>query len=84
MDTKKKQWKMIRKDDWITELYRQEQTKFKPKDFYVTKEGLMVMTEDYQIRRGSCCGSGCRHCPYWPPHQKTSKELREDLKVKNI
>jgi hypothetical protein len=24
----------------------------------------MVFTERYHLKRGSCCGSGCRHCPY--------------------
>lgn len=32
-------------------------------DFYW--EGpSMVFTAQYHLRRGSCCGSGCRHCPY--------------------
>jgi len=26
--------------------------------------GLFVLTEDYLTRNGSCCGNGCRHCPY--------------------
>ena len=24
----------------------------------------MVFTADYHLKRGSCCQSGCRHCPY--------------------
>jgi hypothetical protein len=24
----------------------------------------MVFTAAYHLRRGYCCGSGCRHCPY--------------------
>lgn len=32
-------------------------------DFYW--EGpAMVFTEQYHLRRGACCGSGCRHCPF--------------------
>lgn len=31
--------------------------------------GYTVMTSLYLLRRGWCCGSGCRHCPYDPPHQ---------------
>jgi hypothetical protein len=23
-----------------------------------------VFTEAYHLRRGRCCGSRCRHCPY--------------------
>jgi hypothetical protein len=26
--------------------------------------GLFVLTADFHLRRGRCCGSGCRHCPY--------------------
>ncbi len=26
--------------------------------------GLVVLTAGYLARRGYCCGSGCRHCPY--------------------
>jgi hypothetical protein len=34
-----------------------------PEDYYF--EGpLMVFTAAYHLKRGSCCGSGCRHCPY--------------------
>ena len=32
-------------------------------DYYV-ENGLMVLTGTYLSRRGFCCGSGCRHCPY--------------------
>lgn len=33
-------------------------------DFYFDLGGLMVFTSQYHLRRGYCCGSGCRHCPY--------------------
>lgn len=36
-------------------------------DYYFEK-GLMVMTARYHIKRGYCCGSGCRHCPFDPRH----------------
>lgn len=32
-------------------------------DFYV-ENGRWVFTTSYHIRRGYCCGNGCRHCPY--------------------
>ena len=41
----------------------------------------MVMTEEYHKKRGSCCGSGCKHCPFWPQYIKMNKELKEDVKV---
>ncbi len=32
-------------------------------DYYLD-DGLFVLTEGYLLRRGYCCGNGCRHCPY--------------------
>ncbi len=32
-------------------------------DFYV-EHGRVVFTAQYLLRRGACCGNGCRHCPY--------------------
>jgi hypothetical protein len=32
-------------------------------DFFLEK-GLMVFTKAYHLKRGYCCGSGCRFCPY--------------------
>jgi hypothetical protein len=34
-----------------------------PGDYYI-ENGFVVMTEQYHLRRGYCCESGCRHCPY--------------------
>ncbi|HHO51142.1 MAG TPA: hypothetical protein ENK18_09800 [Deltaproteobacteria bacterium] len=32
---------------------------------YIDPEtGYRVFTEHAHLTRGSCCGSGCRHCPY--------------------
>lgn len=28
--------------------------------------GFMVLTAEFLAARGTCCGSGCRHCPYPP------------------
>ncbi len=34
-------------------------------DFYVDPaSGYRVFTEAYHLRRGRCCESGCRHCPF--------------------
>lgn len=33
-------------------------------EFYFTEDGRFVFTADYHLRRGYCCGSGCRHCPF--------------------
>jgi len=52
-------------NDWIYELFVKEQSKPKlqPDHFYY-ENGRMVMTEQYHLDRGYCCGNGCRHCPY--------------------
>jgi len=33
-------------------------------DYYYNEEGKMVLTAHYLLKRGYCCGNGCRHCPY--------------------
>ena len=35
-----------------------------PEDYYKTEEGYIVFTEKYHLKRGHCCKSGCKHCPY--------------------
>ena len=32
-------------------------------DFYF-EGGMMVLTRLFLLKRGFCCKSGCRHCPY--------------------
>jgi len=41
-------------------------------DWYF-ENGFMVFTAAYHLKRGACCGSGCRHCPYEPPHLAGNK-----------
>ena len=31
---------------------------------YYFEDGLMVFTSEFLFKRGYCCESGCRHCPY--------------------
>ncbi len=33
------------------------------RDYYI-ENGNWVFTAAYHLRRGQCCESGCRHCPY--------------------
>jgi hypothetical protein len=35
-----------------------------PDDFYYNEFGYIVFTEKYHLKRGHCCKSGCKHCPY--------------------
>lgn len=32
-------------------------------DYYI-ENGLFVFKEWYHLKRGTCCGNRCRHCPY--------------------
>jgi|GEM_PF-3234606 len=41
-----------------------ERPKLDPEDFYKTEDGFIVFTEKYHLKRGHCCQSGCKHCPY--------------------
>jgi hypothetical protein len=41
----------------------QKPAPLQPEDFY-WENGFMVFTEAYHKKRGYCCQSGCRHCPY--------------------
>jgi hypothetical protein len=33
-------------------------------DYYMCEDGFIVFTEKYLLKRGYCCKSGCKHCPY--------------------
>ncbi len=44
-----------------------DKPKEKPEDNapdYYWENGLLVFTKAYHLKRGYCCKSGCRHCPY--------------------
>ncbi len=42
---------------------REAPTELAPEDFYM--EGpYVVFTAAYHLKRGFCCNSDCRHCPY--------------------
>ena len=43
--------------DWVQQLYvREFGPKLQPNDFY-WNDGKMVMTEEYHMKRGKCCGN---------------------------
>jgi Family of unknown function (DUF5522)/Cysteine-rich CWC len=33
-------------------------------DFYLDRNGNTVFTAAYHLKRGTCCGNQCRHCPF--------------------
>jgi hypothetical protein len=35
-----------------------------PDDYYLSDLGYIVFTEKFLLKRGYCCKSGCKHCPY--------------------
>jgi hypothetical protein len=39
---------------------------------YYFENGLMVLTAHFLLKRGFCCGNGCRNCPYLPTDKLTS------------
>jgi hypothetical protein len=66
-------------EDWVFQEYvkRIMLSNHEPTDFYFD-DGKLVMTESYHIKRGSCCGNGCKHCPYEPKHQKGCATLKKE------
>jgi hypothetical protein len=44
------------------------------KDYYC-ENGLIVFTREFHLKRGACCGSGCRHCPYQPRGQQGNQTI---------
>ena len=49
---------------------------------YYMEGERVIFTALFHIQRGSCCGNGCRHCPYDPKHKKGKVVLsKESLKL---
>jgi len=60
-----------------------EEFKFEQGIDYYLEKGRIIMTEEYLKRRGKCCGSGCRHCPFDPGHTKGTTNLKEKPKFED-
>ena len=55
-------------------IYPIKITKMKEgEDFYFNEAGLMVFTEAYHLKRGSCCKNKCKHCPWGFGKKKEKK-----------
>ena len=43
-----------------------------------------MLSREFLIQRGYCCGHGCKMCPYFPKHQKgnakVDKRWKESIK----
>jgi 2-iminoacetate synthase ThiH len=56
-------------------------------DYYTNKDGLVVFTEAYHLKRGTCCGNKCLHCPYNHknvPKVQEKKRLQKSKKLERI
>ncbi|HOS49182.1 MAG TPA: DUF5522 domain-containing protein [Bacteroidia bacterium] len=54
--------------------------KFEKEDYYLTPEGYIVFTEKYHLKRGYCCQSGCKHCP-WKFKENQQKGKDKDIRT---
>lgn len=54
------------KEDWIYQQYVKELVK--------KHEPLSA---EFLIRRGKCCGNGCKNCPYTPKHKKGNTNVTD-------
>ena len=43
-------------------------------DYYLNEQGYIVFTAAYHLKRGYCCGNGCKHCPYGMQKEESSKK----------
>lgn len=50
-----------------------------PDEDYFIENGLLVMTATYHLKRGYCCGSSCRYCPFYPVHLAGATIFREGI-----
>ena len=42
-------------------------------DFYI-KNGMVIFTASFLLRRGFCCNNGCLNCPYNKQKEKTKEK----------
>jgi hypothetical protein len=47
-------------------------------DYYI-ESGRWVFTAAYLQRRGMCCESGCRHCPYRPKSSEQRSQIKDNF-----
>jgi Family of unknown function (DUF5522) len=53
--------------------------------YYINKEGYVVLTEQYHLERGHCCGNGCMHCPFdFENVPEPKKSQLKDDKTKSL
>ena len=55
-------------------------------DYYYNEQGYIVLTEQFHLKKGYCCGNGCKHCPYdfeAVPEPKRSEILANQINNAN-
>lgn len=50
-------------------------------DFYYNDQGYIVLTQQFHLKKGYCCGNGCKHCPY--NYEAVPEPKRSELLSKN-
>ena len=60
-------------DDFIGFSKRSNLTE---EDYYLSEEGYIIFTDAYHLKRGYCCKSGCKHCPYG--FDEKTNEIKKD------
>ena len=45
-------------------------------DYYLSIEGYIIFTEKYHLKRGYCCKSGCKHCPFG--YDKKTNQIKKN------
>jgi hypothetical protein len=45
--------------------------------YYINDDGYVVLTAQYHLEKGYCCGNGCLHCPY--NYEKVDEPRRSEL-----
>lgn len=51
-------------------------------DYYI-ENGLYVFTEEFHLKRGYCCKSACRHCPYGFNDKKKEEKTTQNSNQKS-
>jgi len=41
----------------------------------------VVFTALFHLERGTCCGNGCKHCPYEPKHKFGNENVQDKYLV---
>ncbi|MFN8283929.1 MAG: DUF5522 domain-containing protein [Chitinophagales bacterium] len=46
-------------------------------DYYIDENGYFVFTKAYHLKRGYCCGNGCKHCPWKENNDENKTDTNE-------